>query len=61
MLVLDENNKPVPLVTLQGKFRDELPEVGGKYVKNEYFKKNAPKRSVDVDIAIKLKERQSRL
>ncbi len=57
MLVLDENNQAVPLVNLQGKFREELPEVGGKYVKNEYFKENAPKRSVDVDIAISLKER----
>ncbi len=57
MLVLDENQNPVPLVTLQGKFRDELPHVGGKYVKNEYFADGeAPERSVDVDIAIALKE-----
>ncbi|WP_194851885.1 isoleucine--tRNA ligase [Nonlabens antarcticus] len=57
MLVLDENQNPVPLVNLQGKFRDELPEIGGKYVKNEYFAEGeAPERSVDVDIAIKLKE-----
>ncbi|AZQ43473.1 isoleucine--tRNA ligase [Nonlabens ponticola] len=57
MLVLDENNNPVPLVNLQGKFREELPEIGGKYVKNEYFNAGeAPERSVDVDIAIKLKE-----
>jgi isoleucyl-tRNA synthetase len=57
MLVLDENKNPVPLVNLQGKFRSELPEVGGKYVKNEYFNAGeAPERSVDVDIAIKLKE-----
>ncbi|MGB5982484.1 MAG: isoleucine--tRNA ligase [Nonlabens sp.] len=57
MLVLDENDNPVPLVNLQGKFRDELPEVGGKYVKNEYFNpEEAPERSVDVDIAISLKE-----
>ena len=57
MLVLDENNNPVPLVTLQGKFRDELTDIGGKYVKNEYFPDGeAPERSVDVDIAIKLKE-----
>lgn len=57
MLVLDENQNPVPLVNLQGKFRDELPEVGGKYVKNEYFVDGkAPERSVDVDIAIALKE-----
>ncbi|PQJ31741.1 isoleucine--tRNA ligase [Nonlabens arenilitoris] len=57
MLVLDENQNPVPLVTLQGKFRDELPHVGGKYVKNEYFADGeTPERSVDVDIAIALKE-----
>ena len=56
MLVLDENNNPVPLVNLQGKFREELPHIGGKYVKNEYFKNDAPERSVDVDIAISLKE-----
>ncbi|WP_304017192.1 isoleucine--tRNA ligase [Nonlabens dokdonensis] len=57
MLVLDENQNPVPLVTLQGKFRDELSDVGGKYVKNEYFADGeAPERSVDVDIAIALKE-----
>ncbi|ARN78048.1 isoleucine--tRNA ligase [Nonlabens spongiae] len=57
MLVLDENENPVPLVNLQGKFRDELPGVGGKYVKNEYFNpEEAPERSVDVDIAISLKE-----
>ncbi|MEO2051811.1 MAG: isoleucine--tRNA ligase [Allomuricauda sp.] len=57
MLVLDENNNPVPLVDLQGKFRPELKEFGGKYVKNEYYDEGeAPERSVDVEIAIKLKE-----
>ncbi len=56
MLVLDENNNPVPLVDLQGKFRGDLPFIGGKYVKNEYYKHNAPERSVDVEIAIALKE-----
>ncbi|MEE2802782.1 MAG: isoleucine--tRNA ligase [Bacteroidota bacterium] len=56
MLVLDENNNPVPLVDLQGKFRGDLPFIGGKYVKNEYYKDNAPERSVDVEIAIALKE-----
>lgn len=56
MLVLDENNNPVPLVDLQGKFRSELPQIGGKYVKNEFYKENAPERSVDVEIAISLKE-----
>ena len=57
MLVLDENNNAVPLVNLQGKFRPELKEWGGKYVKNEYYKDGeAPERSIDVEIAIKLKE-----
>ena len=56
MLVLDENNNPVPLVDLQGKFRPELKEFGGKYVKNEYYSEGeAPEKSVDVEIAIKLK------
>ncbi|MDV7137856.1 isoleucine--tRNA ligase [Maribacter sp. TH_r10] len=57
MLVLDENNNPVPLVDLQGKFRPEMKELGGKYVKNEYYDEGeAPERSVDVEIAIRLKE-----
>ncbi|MBU2995698.1 isoleucine--tRNA ligase [Cellulophaga baltica] len=57
MLVLDENKNPVPLVDLQGKFRPELKEFGGKYVKNEYYDDGeAPERSIDVEIAIKLKE-----
>ena len=56
MLVLDENNNPVPLVDLQGKFRPELKEFGGKYVKNEYYNEGeAPEKSIDVEIAIKLK------
>jgi len=57
MLVLDENSNAVPLVDLQGKFRPELKEFGGKYVKNEYYDDGeAPDRSIDVEIAIKLKE-----
>ncbi|WP_291870170.1 isoleucine--tRNA ligase [Maribacter sp.] len=57
MLVLDENGNPVPLVDLQGKFRSELGEWGGKYVKNEYYEDGkAPERSIDVEIAIRLKE-----
>ena len=57
MLVLDEQGNPVPLVDLQGKFRPELKEWGGKYVKNEYYEEGeAPEKSVDVEIAIKLKE-----
>ncbi|NQZ44136.1 MAG: isoleucine--tRNA ligase [Flavobacteriaceae bacterium] len=57
MLVMDEHNNPVPLVDLQGRFRPELKEFGHKYVKNEYYDEGeAPERSVDVEIAIKLKE-----
>ena len=57
LLVLDENNNPVPLVNLQGKFRPEMAEFGGKYVKNEYYADGeAPERSIDVELAIKLKE-----
>ncbi|MBA4745090.1 MAG: isoleucine--tRNA ligase [Muricauda sp.] len=56
MLVLDENDNPVPLVDLQGRFRPELKEFGGKYVKNEYYDEGeVPEKSVDVEIAIKLK------
>ena len=57
LLVLDENENPVPLVNLQGKFRAEMKEWGGKYVKNEYYDDGeAPEKSMDVLIAIKLKE-----
>ncbi|MCQ0111546.1 Isoleucyl-tRNA synthetase [Zhouia amylolytica] len=57
MLVRDENDNLVPLVDLQGRFRSELPEIGGKYVKNEYYADGEiPEKSVDVEIAIKLKE-----
>jgi len=56
MLVLDENGNPVPLVDLQGRFRPEMGEFAGKFVKNEYYEEGqAPERSVDVEIAIKLK------
>ncbi|SFR37726.1 Isoleucyl-tRNA synthetase [Robiginitalea myxolifaciens] len=57
MLVLDEEGTAVPLVDLQGRFRPELKELAGKYVKNEYYEEGkAPERSVDVEIAIRLKE-----
>ena len=56
MLVKDSNGDLVPLVDLQGKFRPEMRELAGKFVKNEYYEKdNAPEKSVDVEIAIKLK------
>ncbi|MGV0921399.1 isoleucine--tRNA ligase [Empedobacter falsenii] len=58
MLVLDTHGNPVPLVDLQGRFVADLPEgYGGKYVKNEYYDDGtAPEKSVDVEIAILLKE-----
>jgi isoleucyl-tRNA synthetase len=56
LLVKDENDNLVPLVDLQGRFRPEMGEFGGKYVKNEYYNDGeAPERSVDVELAIKLK------
>ncbi|MDG1660356.1 MAG: isoleucine--tRNA ligase [Winogradskyella sp.] len=55
-LVKDKNDNLVPLVDLQGKFRLELGEFGGKYVKNEYYADGkAPEKSTDVELAIKLK------
>ncbi|MBR9913233.1 MAG: isoleucine--tRNA ligase [Algicola sp.] len=57
MLVKDDHDNLVPLVDLQGRFRPEVEEFAGKYVKNEYYAEGeAPERSVDVEIAIKLKE-----
>ncbi len=57
MLVKDENDNLVPLVDLQGKFTKDMGEFAGMYVKNEYYTEGeAPEKSVDVQIAIKLKE-----
>jgi isoleucyl-tRNA synthetase len=57
MLVLDENGTPVPLVDLQGRFTSHMGEYAGKYVKNEYYNAGeAPERSMDVELAIRLKE-----
>ncbi|WP_026932780.1 isoleucine--tRNA ligase [Christiangramia echinicola] len=57
LLVKDENGNLVPLVDLQGRFRSEMGEFAGKYVKNEYYDEGeAPEKSVDVELAIKLKE-----
>ena len=56
LLIYDEEKNKVPLVDLEGKFRDELIGLGGKYVKNEYYDTAVPEKSVDIEIAIKLKE-----
>ena len=57
MLVLDDKGNAVPLVDLQGRFRPEMGGFAGMYVKNEYYNAGEePEKSVDVQIAIKLKE-----
>lgn len=57
MLVLDDAGNPVPLVDLQGKFTKHVGPYAGKYVKNEYYsQEEMPERSVDVELAIQLKE-----
>jgi len=58
LLVLDEDGNPVPLVDLQGRFRPEMGEFAGRYVKQSYYGDDEEKlnRSLDVDIIIKLKE-----
>lgn len=57
MLVLDDDDNPVPLVDLQGRFVKQMGSLAGKYVKNEYYDDGeAPEKSVDVEIVIKLKE-----
>lgn len=57
LLVTDERGNLVPLVDLQGRFRPEVGPYAGMYVKNEYYDEGqAPERSVDVQIAIQLKE-----
>mgnify|MGYP001215014153 FL=1 len=57
LMVEDQNENLVPLVNLQGKFIDGLGILSGKYVKNEYYdQEDIPAKSVDVEIAIRLKE-----
>ena len=57
LLVLDKDGNPRPLVDLQGKFVPEMGDLAGMYVKNEYYAEGeAPERSADVAISIKLKE-----
>ena len=56
MLVKDEFENLVPLVDFQGRFRKEVIDFAGQYVKNEYYPEGkAPEKSVDVQIAVKLK------
>lgn len=45
------------LVDLQGRFTQQMGEFAGKYVKNEYYPEGqAPEKSVDVELSIRLKE-----
>ena len=56
LLVKDSDDNLVPLVDLQGRFRPEVSDFAGRYVKNEYYLEGeAPEKSVDVELAIKLK------
>ena len=56
LLVKDEDGNLVPLVDFQGRFRKEVSDFAGRYVKNEYYLEGeAPEKSVDVELAIKLK------
>ena len=57
MLVADKNGNLMPLVDLQGRFVDGMGELSGMYVKNDYYTADQmPEKSVDVLIAIDLKE-----
>ena len=57
MLVKDKNGELVPLVNLKGAFIDGLGDLSGKFVKNSFYKGGKDnEKSVDVEIAIKLKE-----
>ncbi len=57
LLIKDENDNLVPLVDIKGRFRNEMKEFGTKYIKNEYYNDGeAPERSMDVELAIRLKE-----
>ena len=53
LMVKDADGNPTPLVDKQGKFVKEVTDFAGRYVK-DYGQ--VEERSVDVDIAIKLKE-----
>jgi isoleucyl-tRNA synthetase len=56
LMVLDKMGNPMPLVDLQGRFVEQMGEFAGRFVKNEYYGADQqPERSVDVDLAIKLK------
>lgn len=58
MLIDDGTGQGVPLVDLQGRFRAGVGPLAGRFVKQAYYEEHeAPERSVDVEIAIELKEK----
>ena len=57
MLVKDEYGELVPLINLKGAFIEGLGDLSGKFVKNSFYSnEDSNRKSVDVEIAIKLKE-----
>ncbi|MTI23297.1 isoleucine--tRNA ligase [Fulvivirga sp. RKSG066] len=57
ILVKDEEGNDAPIVDKQGRYVKEITDFAGMYVKNEYYPDGeAPDKSLDVQIAIKLKE-----
>ena len=58
MLLKNDDGLLFPLVNQKGQFINNLGNLSGKFVKNEYYKDGeAPEKSVDVEIAIELKEK----
>ena len=56
LLIRDEHDNLVPLVDLQGRFRSVMGEFAGAFVKSEYYNDGeAPEKSTDVQLSIKLK------
>ncbi|MFL2585626.1 MAG: isoleucine--tRNA ligase [Parvicellaceae bacterium] len=57
ILLKNEDDSLIPLVNQKGQFVNGLGELSGKFVKNEYYPNGeAPEKSVDIEIAINLKE-----
>ena len=57
MLVKDKDGELVPLVNLKGAFIKGMGDLSGKFVKNSFYvDEDSNRKSVDVEIAIKLKE-----
>lgn len=54
MLVLNNDNEPVPIVNKKGQYIDCMGEFSGRYVKTAYS--DSEKTSLDVDISVTLKK-----